>query len=124
MPPILGDPGQLEQAIINLAVNARDARCRAAAGSCCRPGSKTSTRPRRDPTRRRRRAATSCSASAYIRPGMPRETLAHIFEPFLTTKDPGKGTGLGLSMVYGTLKQIGGFIFADSEVGRGTTFRL
>jgi two-component system cell cycle sensor histidine kinase/response regulator CckA len=56
--------------------------------------------------------------------GMTGETLAQIFEPFFTTKAPGKGTGLGLSMVYGTLKQIGGFIFADSEVGRGTTFRL
>ena len=48
---------------------------------------------------------------------MTRETQARVFEPFFTTKEIGKGTGLGLSMVYGTLKQIGGFIFVDSEVG-------
>jgi CheY-like chemotaxis protein len=55
---------------------------------------------------------------------MSPETQARIFEPFFTTKEAGKGTGLGLSMVYGTMKQIGGFIFADSALGRGTTFRL
>jgi two-component system cell cycle sensor histidine kinase/response regulator CckA len=56
--------------------------------------------------------------------GMSRDTQARIFEPFFTTKDVGKGTGLGLSMVYGTLKQIGGFIFVASEIDRGTTFSL
>jgi CheY-like chemotaxis protein len=55
---------------------------------------------------------------------MSQDTQARIFEPFFTTKEAGKGTGLGLSMVYGTLKQIGGFIFVDSEIDRGTTFHL
>jgi two-component system cell cycle sensor histidine kinase/response regulator CckA len=96
--PVLGDPGQVEQAVINLAVNARDAMPRGG-----------------------RLVVLRVTDSGH---GMPRETQAHIFEPFFTTKAVGKGTGLGLSMVYGTLKQIGGFIFVDSEVGRGTTFRL
>lgn len=56
--------------------------------------------------------------------GIPEEHRAHLFEPFFTTKEKGKRTGLGLAAVYGIIKQSGGFIFEDSEIGRGTTFRL
>jgi PAS domain S-box-containing protein len=120
---VLGDPGQVEQAVINLAVNARDAM----------PGGGTlmiaTTLETIDEAYARSHPPMPPGQYVVLRisdsgHGMPRETQARIFEPFFTTKEVGKGTGLGLSMVYGTLKQSGGFIFVDSEVGHGTTFRL
>jgi two-component system cell cycle sensor histidine kinase/response regulator CckA len=123
LPPILGDPGQVEQAIINLAVNARDAMPRG--------GRLELTTSLDDVNEAFARAHVPIPPGRYVAlhvadtgHGMSRETQARIFEPFFTTKDVGKGTGLGLSMVYGTLKQIGGFVFVDSAVGQGTTFRL
>jgi len=121
--PILGDPGQVEQAIVNLAVNARDAMPKG--------GELTISSELLVVDEAFARAHVPMPPGRYVTlsvsdtgHGMSRETQARIFEPFFTTKGVGQGTGLGLSMVYGTLKQVGGFIFVDSEVGRGTTFRL
>jgi len=123
VPPVLGDPGQVEQALINLALNARDAMPEG--GRLTLETSTTDV----DQSFARLHAPMAPGRYALVRiidtgHGMSRETQSRIFEPFFTTKPAGKGTGLGLSMVYGTMKQIGGFIFVDSEVGRGTTISL
>jgi PAS domain S-box-containing protein len=121
VPPILGDPSQVEQAVVNLAVNAKDAMPNGG-----RLELATSVETIDDAS-----SHAPMAAGSYVLLrvsdtglGMSQDTQAHIFEPFFTTKDVGKGTGLGLSMVYSTLKQMGGFIFVDSAPGRGTTFRL
>jgi PAS domain S-box-containing protein len=123
VPSVLGDPGQIEQAIINLALNARDAMPRG--------GSLTLATAVEEVDEAFARANVPMTPGRYVvirvsdtGHGMSADTQAHIFEPFFTTKEVGKGTGLGLSMVYGTLKQIGGFIFVDSAIDQGTTFRL
>lgn len=120
---IVADPGQVDQAIINLAVNARDAMPRG--GRLLLHISIESvddafarTHPPMPPGRY---IVLRISDSGH---GMSAATQSRIFEPFFTTKEVGKGTGLGLSMVYGTVKQTGGYIFVDSEEGRGTTFSL
>src|SRR5207249_5254950 len=117
------DAGQVEQVIVNLAVNARDAMEKGGrliletahvdvpAGADVRrnalaPGSYVMLRV----------TDTGC--------GMTADVQAHVFEPFFTTKQPGKGTGLGLSTVYGIVKQSGGTILVDSAPGSGTTFRI
>jgi two-component system cell cycle sensor histidine kinase/response regulator CckA len=121
--PVLGDPGQIEQAVINLALNARDAMPgggKLVVATARATVSEAEAR-KHPPMPAGQYLVLRVSDSGH---GMTHETQARIFEPFFTTKDVGKGTGLGLSMVYGTLKQIGGFIFVDSEIGRGTTFTL
>ncbi len=111
--PALGsveaDPGQIEQVIVNLAVNARDAMPQ---GGCLRIH--TANAP--DGWVVLSVGDTGC--------GMDRETMSHLFEPFFTTKGPGKGTGLGLSTVYGIVEQSGGRIEVESEGGKGTLFRI
>jgi len=123
LPHIRVDPGQLEQAIINLVVNARDA--------IPQFGKITIT------TTQAALTEADCRLQAGARPGphvmltvadtgsgMDEATLGRIYEPFFTTKDPGKGTGLGLAMVFGFIQQSGGHITAASAPGQGTTFKI
>jgi len=120
---VKADLNQFEQVIVNLVVNARDA---------IHDGGKITLRTRNFP-------AAECgdlkevdvAPADYVLVeiedtghGIPPEVRAKIFEPFFTTKEVGKGTGLGLSMVYGIVKQTGGYVFCDSEPGAGATFRI
>src|SRR5215475_11804416 len=116
------DAGQLEQVIMNLVVNAKDAMPQ---------GGKIliQTSPENlDPSSREH---SLIQPGSYVvlsvsdtGVGMDRETQSRIFEPFFTTKEQGKGTGLGLSTVYGIVKQSGGYVMVQSELGRGTTFHI
>jgi signal transduction histidine kinase/CheY-like chemotaxis protein len=121
--PVRVDPGQLEQVLLNLAVNARDAMPHGGRLSFL-----TTTVDVGEDWARHHRPMTS---GRYVRltvsdtgTGMPPETQARIFEPFFTTKALNKGTGLGLATVYGIVKQSGGFIWVSSQVDRGTTFEI
>ncbi|MGH7619217.1 MAG: ATP-binding protein, partial [Gemmatimonadaceae bacterium] len=110
---VRADRGQVEQVLLNLAVNARDAM--SASGGQLTIATANIGR------------APSNGVALVVRDtgtGMPPGVQERIFEPFFTTKDPGKGTGLGLSMVYGIVKQSGGTITVDSELGRGTAFTI
>ncbi|KAA0972629.1 response regulator [Aureimonas fodinaquatilis] len=121
--PVMADIGQFEQVITNLVQNARDAM------------------PDGGNIAISTRNVASAEVAGFGYPeltygdyvlvevadsgtGMPADVAERIFEPFFTTKEIGKGTGLGLSMVYGIIKQSGGFIFVDSRMGEGTTFRI
>jgi two-component system cell cycle sensor histidine kinase/response regulator CckA len=120
--PIRADPGQLEQVIINLAVNARDAMVPKGGVLTIQTYSVKSDQVAELGSDILPIADYSALSVTDTGTGIPPNVLGKIFEPFFTTKEVGKGTGLGLSTVYGIVKQSGGFIFADSRVGEGTRF--
>jgi two-component system cell cycle sensor histidine kinase/response regulator CckA len=121
--PVRADPGQLEQVIVNLAVNARDAMTDEGGGTLTiQTYSVKSDQVAELGSDILPVADYSALSVTDTGCGIPASVLGKIFEPFFTTKEIGKGTGLGLSTVYGIVKQSGGFIFADSKVGKGTRF--
>lgn len=130
------DPSQLEQVVMNLVINARDALLTPNPTGRTGPGARVSIvtadvrldeaalRPHQLNGLSLTPGLYSCLAVSDNGPGMDSATKAHIFEPFFTTKGDRKGTGLGLSTVYGIVQQSGGFIEVDSVVGKGATFRI
>jgi two-component system cell cycle sensor histidine kinase/response regulator CckA len=121
--PVKADVSQFEQVIVNLAVNARDAMP---------DGGKLTIKTANVSAQEAEKLSYKGMPPAdYVRidvsdtgTGIPAEIVDKIFEPFFSTKEVGKGTGLGLSTVYGIVKQTGGFVYVDSEQGKGTTFRI
>jgi PAS domain S-box-containing protein len=120
---VLLDASQIHQILLNLVVNARDAMPKG--------GTITIRTANVELSEEQCRMLVGCKPGQYVVMavsddgfGMSAETTAHVFEPFFTTKEPGKGTGLGLATVYGIVQQNGGFVAVQSELGKGSTFRI
>jgi PAS domain S-box-containing protein len=123
LPPVFGDAGMIEQVVLNLAINSRDAmpgggRLAIATGAETLDERQAQLNPDASPGPHVWLAVSDTGC------GIPPENLPRIFEPFFTTKDVGKGTGLGLATVYGIIQQHRGWITVDSEPGKGSTFRI
>jgi two-component system cell cycle sensor histidine kinase/response regulator CckA len=120
---VKADVSQLEQVVVNLAVNARDAMVDGGKLTV-RTGNVGEAEAKNLPYKPLPAADYVTIEVADTGSGIPKEILNKIFEPFFTTKETGKGTGLGLSTVYGIVKQTNGYVFVDSVLGKGTTFHI
>ncbi|MBL8570056.1 MAG: response regulator [Phreatobacter sp.] len=125
--PVRADVTQLEQVILNLAVNARDAMPEGGKLTIRTANVPASEVARYQPKDQPVEMPATDSVMIEVTDtgtGIPEDIRQKIFDPFFSTKEVGKGTGLGLSTVYGIVKQSGGYVFVDSQMGKGTTFRI
>jgi PAS domain S-box-containing protein len=120
--PVFADAGQLEEILVNLALNARDAMPTGGSFRLSMFNAEVASGEDRSDTVKPGHYVVLAATDSGI--GMDEATRARVFEPFFTTKQAGQGTGLGLATSYGIVKQSGGYLFVESELGRGTTFTM